>query len=71
MIIFQMTIRARFVTCERAQKRLPKSRLIFSAQGVEFWIIGAIGANFDRVANVAMNAMIEINRKPSELRTVR
>lgn len=71
MITFQMTIRARFITCEMAQKRIPRSRLIFRAQGIEFWIIGAVGKDFDRVANVAMNAMYEIGRKPSELRTVK
>lgn len=71
MIVFQMVVRQRVVTCELVQKRLPRSRLLFTAQGVEFWVIGAIGANFDRVANVAMNAMIEIGRKPSELRTNR
>lgn len=71
MIIFQMTIRQAFVTCDLAQKELPRSRLIFQAPKVEFWILGAIGPNFDRVANVAMNKMIEIGRRPSELRTVR
>jgi hypothetical protein len=71
MIIYQMTIRARNITCERAQKKLPKSRLIFHAQGIEFWILGAIGKDFDRVANVAMNAMIESGRRASELRTVK
>lgn len=70
-MIFQMTIKQKFVTCEPAQRRLPRSRLIFKAQGVEFWIIGAIGNNFDRVANVAMNKMCELGRRPSELRTVR
>lgn len=71
MIIYQMTVRARVITCELAQKKLPKSRLIFQAWGVEFWILGAIGKDFDRVANVAMNAMIESGRRASELRTVK
>lgn len=71
-MIFQMTVRARVITCELVQRKLPKSRLIFQARdGVEFWILGAIGKDFDRVANVAMNAMIENGRRASELRTVK
>lgn len=70
-MIFQMTIHARVVTCELVQKKLPRSRLVFQASGVEFWLLGAVGKDFDRVANVAMNAMIEAGRRASELRTVR
>lgn len=70
-MIFQMTIHARVVTCELVQKKLPKSRLVFYAPSVEFWLLGAVGKDFDRVANVAMNAMIEAGRRASELRTVR
>lgn len=71
MIVFQLVITQKVVTCERVQKRLPKSRLLFYAGGVEFWCLGAIGGNFDKVANVAMNQMLEIGRKAGELRTAK
>lgn len=71
MIKFQLVIGAKVVTCEMVQNRLPKARLLFQADGVEFWAIGKVGKDFDKVANVAMNKMIEIGRRPSELRTVR
>lgn len=71
MIKFQIVIKQKFVSCDVCQKPLPRARLMFTASGVEFYVTGAIGVNFDRVANVAMNKMIEVGRKPSELRTVR
>lgn len=70
-MVFQLIVRGRFISCELVQKRLPKSRHLFHARGVDFYVLGAIGKNFDRVANVAMNQMLEIGRKPSELRTVK
>lgn len=69
-MIFQIVIKDRAISCELAQKKLPKSRLLFRADGVEFWALGAVGKRFDMVANVAMNKMYEIGRRPSELRTV-
>lgn len=71
MVKFQMVIKQNFVSCDVCQKPLPRSRLLFTASGIEFYITGAIGGNFDKVANVSINKMIEIGRRPSELRTVR
>lgn len=71
MITFQIVVGARMITCERVQKRLPKSRLIFQASGVEFYVLGKTANRFDQVANVAMNCMLEIGRRASELRTVK
>jgi len=68
---FQIVIKDHSVTCESCQSKLPKSRLLFTASDVEFWAIGKIGNGFDKVANVAMNKMIEIGRRASELRTVK
>lgn len=71
MVKFQIVVKDRAIICELCQAKLPKSRLLFSADGVEFWALGKTAERFDAIANVACNKMIEIGRRAAELRTVK
>lgn len=71
MQTFQLVVNPRVITCEEVRRKLPRSRLLFYAAGVEFYYLGRVGKDFDKVANVAMNKMIEIGRKAGELKTAK
>jgi len=70
MILFHIDIKVYSVVCYQVTAKPKKAREIFRADGVVFYATGAIGNRFDKIANIAMNKMFEIGRKPRELRTV-